>query len=105
MIIGKGVTTNLNTYIDLLGIDREGNAAIIELKRGRTPREILAQGLEYGSFVERLTTMNLMPSLKNTRRKKVSNYQRLTKLFSISMKEKLLRLTKISESYSWVKLL
>jgi hypothetical protein len=49
------VTTNLNTYIDLLGIDREGDTAIIELKRGRTPREILAQGLEYASFVERLS--------------------------------------------------
>ena len=37
LIIGRQVTTNLNTTIDLLGVDREGNVAIIELKRDKTP--------------------------------------------------------------------
>jgi hypothetical protein len=54
LVVGQQVATNLNTYIDLLGIDREGNTAIVELKRGRTPRETLAQALEYTSFVEGL---------------------------------------------------
>jgi len=54
LIIGRQVTTNLNTFIDLLGIDKAGNTVVIELKRGKTPRETIAQLLEYASFVENL---------------------------------------------------
>ena len=54
LIIGRQVTTNLNTFIDLLGIDKEGNTVVIELKREKTPRETIAQILEYASFVESL---------------------------------------------------
>ncbi|MFH1939472.1 MAG: hypothetical protein ABIK21_04910 [bacterium] len=54
IIIGKQVTTNLNTFIDLLGLDSLGNTVIIELKRDKTPRETLAQLLEYASFVDKL---------------------------------------------------
>lgn len=59
MIIGRQVTTNLGSIIDLLGIDREGNTVVIELKRDRTPRDTLAQALEYASFVEGLDTDQL----------------------------------------------
>ncbi len=54
LIIGRQVTTNLNTFIDLLGIDNLGNTVVIELKRDKTPRETLAQLLEYASFIEKL---------------------------------------------------
>jgi len=54
LIIGRQVTTNLNTFIDLLGIDKNGNTVVVELKRGKTPRETIAQLLEYASFVENL---------------------------------------------------
>ncbi len=54
LIIERQVTTNLNTYIDLLGIDSLGNSVVIELKRDKTPRETVAQLLEYASFVEKL---------------------------------------------------
>ncbi len=59
LIIGRQVTTNLGSIIDLLGIDREGNTVVIELKRDRTPRDTLAQSLEYASFVEELDTDSL----------------------------------------------
>lgn len=52
LIIGRQVPTNLNSVVDLLGIDRAGNTVVVELKRGRTPRETVAQLLEYASFVE-----------------------------------------------------
>lgn len=55
LIIGRQVTTNLGSVIDLLGIDVEGNLVVMELKRDRTPRETLAQILEYASFAEALT--------------------------------------------------
>jgi len=55
LVIGRQVTTNLNTFIDLLAIDRKGSLAVVELKRDRTPRDTLAQALEYASFVEHLS--------------------------------------------------
>ncbi|MBM3707943.1 MAG: DUF91 domain-containing protein [Actinobacteria bacterium] len=58
-IIGRQVTTNLGKAIDLLGLDKNGNTVIIELKREKTPRETVAQILEYASFVEDLTYKNL----------------------------------------------
>ena len=64
LIIGRQVTTNLGSIIDLLGIDREGNTVVIELKRDRTPRETLAQALEYASFVEELGTDQLEEILR-----------------------------------------
>lgn len=54
MIIGRQVPTNLGSWIDLLGLDKNGNTVVIELKRGKTPRETIAQILEYASFIENL---------------------------------------------------
>lgn len=59
LVIGRQVNTNLGTTIDLLALDRDGNAVVIELKRDRTPRDTLAQALEYGSFVEQLSANEL----------------------------------------------
>lgn len=39
---------------DLLGIDEEGNTMVVELKRGRTPRTVVAQALEYAARVNRM---------------------------------------------------
>jgi len=51
MVIGRQVSTPWDKRIDLLCIDREGNLIILELKRDKTEREIVAQTLDYGSFV------------------------------------------------------
>jgi hypothetical protein len=51
LIIGRQVTTDYGGKIDLLGIDAEGDLALIELKRDRTPREIVAQILDYASWI------------------------------------------------------
>ena len=69
LIIGRQVTTNLGCFIDLLALDREGNTAIIELKRGKTPRETVAQALEYSSWVETLGILSLNRFLEITRMK------------------------------------
>lgn len=39
---------------DLLGIDTEGNLVIVEFKRRRTPREVVAQLLEYAAWANEL---------------------------------------------------
>lgn len=36
---------------DILGVDKQGNTVIVELKRDRAPRDIVAQALEYASEI------------------------------------------------------
>ena len=54
LIIGRQVVANLRAIVDLLGVDDHGNTIVIELKRDKTPRESLAQLLEYASYVDNL---------------------------------------------------
>ena len=54
LIIGRQVPTDLGKSIDLLGVDREGNVVVVELKRDRTPRDVVAQALEYAAFAAKL---------------------------------------------------
>lgn len=54
LIIGKQVNTAYGGRIDLLAIDSDGRLVIIELKRNKTPRDIIAQCLDYGSWVKKL---------------------------------------------------
>ena len=52
LLIGRQVPTDYGKFIDLLALDREGNLVVIELKRDRTPREVVAQLLDYGSWIK-----------------------------------------------------
>lgn len=54
LIVGRQVQTDHNNFIDLLGIDANGDLHIIELKRDRTPRDVIAQALDYASWVRGL---------------------------------------------------
>src|SRR5262245_6557762 len=51
LIIGRQVRTSHSGMIDLLAIDQQGDLVILELKRDRTPREVVAQVLDYASWV------------------------------------------------------
>ena len=42
-------------YPDLLGVDIDGNLVIVEFKRGRTPRDVVAQLLEYAAWADGLS--------------------------------------------------
>jgi hypothetical protein len=55
LVIGRQVRTPYNKYIDLLAIDVDGNLHVLELKRDKTPRDVIAQVLDYGSWVTTLT--------------------------------------------------
>jgi hypothetical protein len=54
MLIGRQVDTGLGGRIDLLAIAPDGTLVLVELKRDRTPREVVAQALDYASWVESL---------------------------------------------------
>ncbi|HKI55432.1 MAG TPA: endonuclease NucS domain-containing protein [Anaerolineales bacterium] len=54
MIIGRQVSTTFGGYIDLLAMDADGSLIIIELKKHKTPREVVAQTIDYASWVKKL---------------------------------------------------
>jgi len=54
LVIGREVTTDYGKSIDLLCLQRSGNLVVVELKRDRTPREVLAQTIDYASWVRSL---------------------------------------------------
>jgi hypothetical protein len=54
MLIGRQVETESGGFIDLLAIARDSSLVLIELKRDRTPRDVVAQALDYASWVATL---------------------------------------------------
>lgn len=55
MIVGRQEDTGHGGRIDLLALAPDGAPILIELKRDRTPRDVVAQALDYASWAERLT--------------------------------------------------
>ena len=60
LVIGSELSTPWGPRLDLLAIDVEGNLHLLELKRGKTPREVVAQVLDYGSWVSTLSRDDLL---------------------------------------------
>jgi hypothetical protein len=75
IVIGRQVQTAQNKHIDLLLLDQLGDLVIIELKKDKTPREIVAQVLDYASWVRTLTTREVLDLAERYRR------ESLTKLY------------------------
>jgi len=53
-IIGRQVPTATKTFIDLMGLDVDGNVVIIEIKKGVSERKVVSQILEYGVWAENI---------------------------------------------------
>jgi len=54
LLIGRQVYTDFGKYIDLLAVDARGSIIVIELKKDKTPRDVIAQSIDYAAWVERL---------------------------------------------------
>lgn len=54
MVVARQVLTSYGKRLDLLAIDAEGDLYALELKRDRTPRDVVAQVLDYGSWIKDL---------------------------------------------------
>lgn len=60
LLIGRQVRTDFDKYIDLLAIDANGTVIVIELKRDKTPRDVVAQAIDYASWVVTLADYQLI---------------------------------------------
>lgn len=76
VIIGREVTTSYRTRIDLLAMDEEGNLIIIELKRDTGARDIVAQVLDYASWVSKLTTNEIYEITQSKRGRSLAELYR-----------------------------
>ncbi|MGD8719261.1 MAG: hypothetical protein PVH29_10620 [Candidatus Zixiibacteriota bacterium] len=54
LIVGSHVSTEFGTEADIIGIESNGDLVIIELKRDKTPAEVMAQALGYAAWVSRV---------------------------------------------------
>jgi hypothetical protein len=54
MLIGRQESTGVGGIIDLLAVAPDGSLVLIELKRDRTPRDVVAQALDYAGWVAKL---------------------------------------------------
>lgn len=59
MLIGRQERTGGGGIIDLLAVAPDGALVLIELKRERTPREVVAQAIDYAVWVENLEAQDI----------------------------------------------
>lgn len=59
LLIGRQVLTAYNKYIDLLAVDQTGSVIVIELKKDKTPRDVVAQAMDYATWVKDLDAATL----------------------------------------------
>lgn len=55
LLIGRQVITTQGKRIDLLALDGDGAIHVLELKRDKTPRDVVAQALDYGAWAQTLS--------------------------------------------------
>ena len=81
LLIGRQVLTAYNKHIDLLALDVTGSLIIIELKRNRTAREVVAQALDYASWVQKLDSTTIADIFKKYNRDYLSVEESLDRAF------------------------
>ena len=55
LVIARQQQTVYGKFVDLLGIDSQGDLVIIELKKQKTPRDVVSQLLDYATWAQTLT--------------------------------------------------
>lgn len=71
LLIARQISTPAGR-IDLLAMDDSGGLVVIELKKDKTPREVVAQVLDYGSWVARQTYETIAELFSATHGKPIS---------------------------------
>ena len=81
MIIGQQVRTAFDKYIDLLAIDASGSVIIIELKRHKTPRDVVAQAIDYASWIVDIDDSKLVDIYADYSKKRALKEESLDRAF------------------------
>lgn len=81
LLIGRQVNTDFGKYIDLLAIDITGSIIVIELKKHKTPRDVVAQTIDYAAWVETLSTDRISQIYKDFSIKYALNTQTFDEAF------------------------
>lgn len=55
LVIGRQLMSPYGKTLDLLAINQEGNLTVIELKKNKTPRDVVSQVLDYASWIKDLS--------------------------------------------------
>lgn len=63
ILLGSEITLPSGKQLDLIFCDLEGNVFVVELKRDRSPREAIAQLLDYASSITKLTLNEFLKSI------------------------------------------
>ncbi|WKZ70025.1 MAG: hypothetical protein QY331_02000 [Melioribacteraceae bacterium] len=64
MLIGNQVITSFGKQIDMLAVNMEGKITVLELKKNKTPRDVVAQTLDYASWVQNLSYKEIVEIYK-----------------------------------------
>jgi hypothetical protein len=59
MLIGRQENTGHGGRIDLMALAPDASLVLIELKRDKTPREVVAQALDYAAWIEKLQAADI----------------------------------------------
>jgi len=82
LYIGRQLKTAAGKILDLLAIDQLGRLIVIELKRGYAPRDIVAQVIDYSSWLSKLSEREIENLAKNYFDKNNSSYRNLHDAFT-----------------------
>lgn len=91
--IGRQTSANVEEstiFPDLLGVDSEGNLVIVELKKSKAPREVVAQLLEYAAWAEELSDEKIYGIAEDyfqTTKKETTFQDAFSEIFDIEMLE------------------
>jgi hypothetical protein len=88
LLIGRQVMTAFGKIIDILAINSEGDLTIIELKRNKTPREVVAQTLDYASWVQ-TQTYNDIVRIFNEKNPGLTFEKAFTERYEVNLPERL----------------
>lgn len=81
LLIGRQVRTSYDKYIDLLAMDANGSVIIVELKKQKTPRDVVAQAIDYASWIADLTDTDIIDIYLNFAERYQRNHSTLDEAF------------------------